>query len=69
MSQQQKAILQRIISLIWKTSLVLVDFLLLVTMTFLSWTIRSSNWILGKLTPLKLKVKELYNDTRTTTKA
>ena len=69
MSQQQKAILQRIVSLIWKTSLVFVDFLILLTVTLLSWTIRSSTWLLGKLTPLKLKVKELYNDTRTTTKA
>lgn len=67
MSVQQKAILLRLLQVLFKTSLWIVDVVLLVTTATLSLMIRSSTWLLGKSTQLKLKVKELYNDTGTTT--
>ena len=69
MSQQQKAILQKLLAILYKSGLWLLDVALLIVLAMLSWTTRSSTWLYDKLNPLKLKVKELYNDTRTTTKA
>lgn len=67
MSNKQKTVLRLLFKMFLMTILWIGDLTMLVILTLLSWTIYSSTWLLGKLSPLKLKIKESLNDTRTAT--